>query len=737
VKGILASAVTLTAALAWLAGPGSSASAAPSATAPAATTSATARPLLAATHIAVSTADGSRVYDGVGAVLGGGGNARYLLDYPAAQRDQILDYLFKPGYGAGLQILKLEIGGDANSSDGSEPSIEHTAGHVNCHAGYELSIAQRAVALNPHLRLYGLQWAGPSLVKAGTEPNFTTADIRYLLSWLGCARQRGLTISYLGGWNETDNGTHAAWFRELRDALNARGYRGVQLVAADSGRRAGWHYTGDPVIPILGTHDVCGFPTGIAGPATRCASPWSMGHATGQAMWSSELGGMDAGAQPGCTQPCAPAIDRAVIRGYVDARLTGFLEWPVLDAMPAGLPYENRGLVTADQPWAGSYQVNAMTWAIAQLTQFAQPPDGSVRWRYINQGSGLLQGNRADGSYVSLVRDQGRQGTAWSTIIEATTATTAQQAVFRVTGSDHLARHAVHVWASDFATDGSSGPARWFVRQHSIQPSRTGQFSLTIRPGWVYSLTTTTGQGHGRARGRAAAPLGLPVTESLASSGAAGSADDEPPYLAAQDGAFELARCRVPDRGDRTCTEQQAVATPAFWHAPSAPAATHYPYAVIGGLGWQDYAVSVDVLLPRGTSSAGLIGRFSCQHGVPDTGQFDGYVLSVSGTGRWSLTRNANSARNQVPASCPSPPASPAASRVLATGQLARPLGTRTWHRLTLSMSGSRITASVGGTRIASVSDPAWTSGLAGIAAGPFTASWPDVQYSHLSVTRT
>jgi hypothetical protein len=712
---------------------------APSATAPSGTArsaDAGAQPLVPATHITVNTSDGGRVYDGVGAILGGGGNARYLLDYPAAQRDQILDYLFKPGYGASLQILKLEIGGDADSSDGSEPSIEHTAGHVNCQAGYELSIAQRAVALNPHLRLYGLQWTGPRLIKTRATSHFSRPDISYLLRWLGCARQRGLTISYLGGWNETDDGTHAAWFGQLRRALNAHGYRGVQLVAADSGRQAGWHYTGDPVIPILGTHDVCGFPTGVAGPATTCVSPWSMGRPTGQAMWASELGGMDAGAQPGCTAPCAPAMDRAVIRGYVDARLTGFLEWPVLDAMPPGLPYENRGLVTADQPWAGSYRVNAMTWAIAQLTQFARPPEGSVRWRYVNQGSGFLEGHRADGSYVSLVRDTGKRRTAWSTIIEATTATATQQATLDVTGGDRLARRTVHVWASDFATNGTSGPARWFVRQRSIRPSRTGQFSLTIRPGWVYSLTTTSGQGHGHARGRPAARLALPWTESLASSGAAGAADDEPPYLAAQDGAFELARCRVPDRGDRTCTRQEAAATPSFWHDSSTPAATHYPYAVIGSPSWQDYAVGVDVLLPSSTSSAGLIGRFSCQHGVHDPGQFDGYVLSVSGTGGWSLTRNANTAQNHVSASCPSAPASPAVPQVLASGQLAQPLGTRTWHRLILSMSGPVITASVDGTRIATASDPTWTSGLAGIAADPFTTGWPDVQYSHLSVTR-
>src|SRR6202011_5568674 len=84
------------------------------------------------TDITVNGNGGHRVYDGVGAVLGGGGNARYLEDYPAAVRTRILDYLFKPGYGASLQLLKLEIGGDANSTDGAEPSVEHVKGQVNC-----------------------------------------------------------------------------------------------------------------------------------------------------------------------------------------------------------------------------------------------------------------------------------------------------------------------------------------------------------------------------------------------------------------------------------------------------------------------------------------------------------------------------------------------------------------------------------------------------------------------------
>src|SRR5882762_3676006 len=96
----------------------------------------------ATTAITVDGAASGRTFDGIGAISGGGGNSRLLIDYPPAQRQQILDYLFAPGYGADLQMLKVEIGGDTNSTDGAEPSIEHTAGAVQCGTGYEFWLMQ-------------------------------------------------------------------------------------------------------------------------------------------------------------------------------------------------------------------------------------------------------------------------------------------------------------------------------------------------------------------------------------------------------------------------------------------------------------------------------------------------------------------------------------------------------------------------------------------------------------------
>ncbi len=74
------------------------------------------------TSIVIDSTGSGRVYDGIGGLSGGGGTSRLLWDYPAKQRNEILDYLFKPKYGASIQILKVEIGDDANSTNGAEAS---------------------------------------------------------------------------------------------------------------------------------------------------------------------------------------------------------------------------------------------------------------------------------------------------------------------------------------------------------------------------------------------------------------------------------------------------------------------------------------------------------------------------------------------------------------------------------------------------------------------------------------
>jgi hypothetical protein len=627
------------------------------------------------TTINANGASAGRTFDGIGAISGGGGNSRLLADYPAAQQSQILDYLFKPDYGANLQILKVEIGGDANSTDGAEPSIEHTSGAVACNVGYEFWLMEQAKDRNPNIKLYALAWTAPGWIGGG---NFWSTDmINYLVSWLNCAKSDGLTINYLGGWNE--RGYNISWYEQLRSTLNADGYSAVQIVAADSD----WSVASDiasnsafaSAVSVIGTHYPCA--GGDGGNADTCPAN-ATAEGTGKPLWASENGSQDMNSG-------APALIRSITRGYVDADMTAYINWPLIAAIYPNLPYPTDGLMTADQPWSGNYSVGENTWATAQVTQFTQPG-----WQFLNDGSGYLGGSESNGSYVTL---KSTDGTDYSTIIETTTATSPQTVTVNVSGG--LSTGTVNVWATDVNSPGS-GPQ--FAQQASITPSG-GSYSLTVQPGYIYTLTTTTGQGKGTATSPAASALPLPYSDNFDSD----ATNSEAKYLSDMQGAFEVQPCDDGHSGQ--CVQQMAAQEPIEWQGNSDA------YALIGGTTWSNYTVTSDVDL-RQAGTAELFGRANTQ----DRPQSDqaAYLFRASNTGAWSIDKSDTSGNITT----------------LASGTTGA-LGTDSWHTLSLTMQGSVISASINGTQVGSVTDTSYQSGIAGIG----VVGYQTDQFDNLSIT--
>ncbi len=633
------------------------------------------------------TIDGARLgpaFQGIGAISGGGGNSRLLIEYPRVQRQQILDYLFKPGYGADLQILKLEIGGDAYATDGAEPSVEHVKGQVNCHAGYELWLAQQARKLDPAIQIYALQWNTPHWVGAA----WSDADIGYLLDWLHCAREYHLTVNYLGGWNEhLPHGITPqvmGWFIKLRAALNAAGYAGVQIVAVDSfahengvdvANFIAHHPAFKAAIAVLGYHNLCRYPstgkTCLVPPAARTS---------GKPIWESEIGALRQSTGVG-------AMTRSIDNAYIQVGATGLIEWPLIDSMPAYLPEEDRGLIFADQPWSGQYQVNLMTWVLAQTTQFTSPG-----WRHIRGASGKLGGPY--GSYVSY---EAPDRSAWSLVAQTTDAPKVQSITVHV--DPGLPRSVVHVWTTNVK---SADPSTWMSKRADVHPVH-GRFSYKLSPGYIYTFSTSTGQGKGAAVSPAPRPMPLPYVATPDPSG-------EPRYLGAQDGAFEYAPGAP--RSPKSVFEQTARGLPVFWQNP---VPTRFPYAVVGYNGWRNYTVSVSVRLSAKGQSAGLISRFDHPRANGVAQKFHGYQFVVGSSGSWKLIAN----------DVLKP------ERTLATGQLAKPLRAGKWFRLSLSASGTTITARVNGVVVATVHDDEYAAGDAGISTG----GWYKVQFRELKVT--
>ncbi len=627
----------------------------------------------AATTITVNGAGTGRTFDGIGAISGGGGNSRLLSDYPATQQQQILDYLFEPGYGADLQILKVEIGGDTNSTDGSESSIEHTSGSINCNAGYEWSLMQQAKALNPSIKLYALSWGAPGWI--GTF--FSQAMINYLVSWLNCARSHGLTIDYLGGWNE--KGFNESWYESLHSTLAADGFSTKVVGADDSGS---WAVADSmqatpafaAAVDIVGVH----YPCGYLSTETSCPST-ANAIATGKQLWASENGSQDYNGG-------AAAMARGDNRDYIDGKMTATINWPILAAISPNLPFATDGLILANQPWSGAYTVGKQAWVTAQTTQFTSPG-----WTYIDSASGYLGGNRANGSYVTLKSPSGGN---WSSIIETMDATAAQTVTYNVTGG--LSTAAVHVWSTNVS---SSSSANWFVHSSDITPSG-GSFSLTLQPGFVYSLTTTTGQGKGTAASPASASLALPYSDNFDSD----TAGQQPRYLEQQQGAFEVGSCAAGRSGQ--CLDQVTPARPIEWTPDS------NPYTIGGDPGWANYTVGTDALIAQ-AGSVQVIARAGTQHSFGPAG-INEYYLQLSNTGAWSIVRNNTSD----------------ALATLASGTVAAP-GTGTWHHLALTVSGSTLTAVIDGVTVGTATDGTYSSGLAGLG----TSGYQTDQFDNFSVT--
>jgi Ricin-type beta-trefoil lectin domain len=282
----------------------------------------------------------------------------------------------------------------------------------------------------------------------------------------------------------------------------------------------------------------------------------------------------------------------------------------------------------------------------------------------------------------------------YSTIIETTTATAAQNVTVHVSGG--LSDATVHVWATDLD---SSDSANYFVQQSNITPSG-GSYSLTVQPGYIYSLTTTSGQGKGTATSPASGSLALPYSDNFDSD----TAGQQPRYLAQQQGAFEVEPCAGGRSGQ--CVQQQTPAEPVEWDSNS------NPYTIGGNLGWTNYTVSADALIaPAG--SAELLGRAGTQKSetVADINE---YYLQLSNVGAWSIVRNSTSGT----------------STTLASGTVTAP-GLDTWHNLSLTFSGSSISAAIEGKTVGSVTDSTYSSGMVGLG----TSGYQTDQFDNLSVT--
>ena len=620
-------------------------------------------------QIIVDGAAGGKVFEGIGAASGGGATTRLLIDYPEPQRSQILDYLFKPHYGASLQLLKVEIGSDGNSTEGAEPTHMRQPGGADFERGYEWWIMAEAKRRNPHIKLIALAWDFPGWV--GKANSQATAD--YLVSFVdGARRVHGLTIDYLGIWNETH--MDPQFIKRLRATLDAHGLSATKIVADDSVDSWGLvqEMRGDPAlrrdVDVIATH----YPLMQSTPEARASSrEWQ------KPLWSSEDGPW--GDVWGTAGQASPPLAELLNRNYIQGRITSTVLWCLVGSYYDIFDLPNAGLLRAKWPWSGHYQLASPLWVVAHTTQFAQPG-----WRYIDSASGLMRGG---GSYVSL-----HHGADYSIVVETLEAAGPTRLDFKLTGG--LGSGPVYVWRTN--------ARHWFERIARLEP-RAGRFSFVFAPDSVYTLTNTTGQAKGAAQSPPDKPFPMPYRDDFERYAANGA---EAHYFFEANGAFETAPCGAgrPGRCLRQVTDQPPIGWTYYGDWPKAGT-----LAVLGDRRWRDYRVSADVLVER-RGYAAVYGRVS---GATGGGLVQGYQLRLHGSGRWELRAAADE------------------KSVMASGQVAPALNV--WRHLELAFDREHITASIDGRQVASLKDTRNSTGMAGLGSGWNPASFDDFAVTPLS----
>ena len=615
-----------------------------------------AAPEAASTVIRVDSQSPGRLFEGLGA-LSAGASSRLLMDYPEPQRSRILDFLFKPEFGASLQHLKVELGGDVNSTDGTEPSHARTRDEFEnpkseyFERGYEWWLMREAHRRNPEIRLDVLQWGAPGWIGGVGEDRarfYSQDNADFIASFLrGAKKHHSLAIDYCGIWNETAH--DPAWIKRLRQTLDRAGLKRVEIVAADEVRGNPWGIAGemlaDPelmnAVQVVGAHY----------PHSKSTAEALQ---TGKPLWASEDGPWRGDWAGACK------LARAFNRNYIEGKMTKTIIWSLITSYYDLLPLPNSGPMMAKEPWSGHYEVQPALWAIAHTTQFAHPG-----WRYIDSGCGPLAGG---GSCVAL-RGPLRAGD-FSVVIETIDAPAPQ--TLRMVVGEGLSKKALHVWRSTALSQ--------FKRLADV-PRVGGGFTVTLEPGVIYSFTTTSGQQKGEAVSPLPAEFPCPYFEDFETSPVGKYAR----YFSDQGGVFEVAKR---PEGEGRCLRQTIPRRGIDWHFHPTPE----PYTLIGSAHWRNYEVAVDACIEdSGYVSLGGRVMASLQNAQPAKG----YRMELTADGKWRLCGFTN---------------------LLAQGRASIRAGE--WHNLKLRFSGSRISGLIDGVEVAAVFDSACRRGMAALGTG-------------------
>ncbi len=592
-----------------------------------------------------------RLFEGIGA-LSAGGSSKLLYDYPEEYRDQVLDMLFRPKFGASLQHLKVEIGGDVNSTDATEPSHARTKEEFLAQEpdyyrrGYEWMIMEEARKRNPSIYLDCLEWGCPGWIGNGIFYSGENAD--YISAFLkGALKYHGLRIDFTGIWNEHQ--PDYGWIKLLRRTLDTNGFQNVRIIAPD-------YFNWDIADAMMKDRELFDavYAIGIHYNERPGNSRYSRSEAAiglGKPLHNSE-GGPWRGDWDGFEY-----LVKLYNSNYITGKATNVITWSLVTSYYDNLSLPNSGLMLAKTPWSGHFTIQPAIWAAAHTTQFAEPG-----WRYADGGCGYIPG----GSYVSLKSPDNQD---FSLIIETADTTATQSVSFRL--DDSFRGHNLHVWKS-------TRDVCEFEQQSDIRIRDHG-FTMRLEGKSAYSVTTTTGQRKGYYSAPGDSPFPFPYHTDFEDQ----ATGNPGRFFMDQAGVFEISER---EDGMGKCLKQVIDKQGIEWEVGQNPSVE----TILGDTSWTNYSVRTSVRIAENTGSAKILGRIMDVHRGNEPPS--AYWFRITTGNNWTLN---------------------AGSRMLASGFA--DFSPFAWHNLVMRFEGNKISVMVDDKEVVNATDNEFSHGLAGL----------------------
>lgn len=642
-------------------------------------------PINSESTIVIDSNTATKRFDGIGAVSGGGATSVLLKDYPEKQRNQILDLLFKPNFGASMSSLLVEVPGDCNSTQGAEPSHMHNRDDLNYHRGYEWWIMSEAKKRNPDITLDACAWGAPGWIGNG---NFWSQDMcDYYVNWIkGLKSVYGLDLDAIGCRNE--KGDNIQFPKIFRKTLNANGLHNVKLHAFDNWGEHKFDWLSKVLedeelresVDIIGNHTMSEIPAS--------EEVQQIAHSLNKPIWNTEDHVYKKGFD------CEISIVNCFNDNCIRSGATKIINWYLVAAVYPIEPYgEDPAAMVAASPWSGHYRIREAIWGYAHYGQFSK-----VGWNYVDSACGNLNDS---GTYVTLMSPEPQKD--FSIIIETKDASATQKLTFQI-GKD-LPANKLCVWRSN--------EKEQFIRLEDIAPEN-GCFTIEAEPNTVYSISTTTGQQKGSfADVPNEVKFPFPYYETFDSYSSAQEYGYLPRYTADIVGIFEIAD-RPDNKGKcmRQIIDQKALTWGPEW----------MPYTIIGDENWENYEVSADILL-EGDGFAGVMGRISfVGHGwgtVPK-----GYYLRLTKDGACSINvisgfdgpiQVGDKENQELMKRLGDQKERP--EMQLVSGSIVN-FNAGNWHNVKLRFSGYNITGFVDGNEVLTTINDFYSHGMAGFLTG-------------------